>query len=403
MRKFVDDNGVGYLAGKIAVAVNNEVAAAVSAGKAVISDAINEKGGNALPSDSFDELATKIENIGNIVNTGDDVIFYDFNGDVIASYSLADARTLTELPTPPTHERLTFSGWTHSISQIMACTDKLHIGAVYYPSSGMLEYEVCISYESQCVKLPAYGSTVDWGDGSDGNTTEPKGIHKYKYAGNYIVRCGGDITFEEVSDDQYALLYNPIVSCYIPATVSAVPNYAFFNCLSLESVVIPPSVIVLRNYAFSECKSLSAVVMPPSVSVVSPFAFSECASLHTVVISPTVTAMTNYVYYNCNLLRFIVLPPSTANIRNCTFYSCKSLQHIIIPENVSIITSGAFGVCSSLQSIICKAITPPSIQSNSIDMNDYLKIYVPAESVDAYKNATNWTAFADRIYPITNN
>ena len=30
-----------------------------------------------------------------------------------------------------------------------------------------------------------------------------------------------------------------------------------------------------------------------------------------------------------------------------------------------------------------------------------LKIYVPDESVDAYKAATNWSAYADIIFPIS--
>ncbi len=54
--------------------------------------------------------------------------------------------------------------------------------------------------------------------------------------------------------------------------------------------------------------------------------------------------------------------------------------------------------CDGLTSIYCKALTPPSIAANSFKLNSYLKIYVPTESVDAYKAATGWKEYSSYIY-----
>lgn len=56
-----------------------------------------------------------------------------------------------------------------------------------------------------------------------------------------------------------------------------------------------------------------------------------------------------------------------------------------------------------LKSVTIKAIIPPTLGTyafyGAFATNGV--IYVPSESVEAYKTATNWSAFADKIQPIT--
>lgn len=55
--------------------------------------------------------------------------------------------------------------------------------------------------------------------------------------------------------------------------------------------------------------------------------------------------------------------------------------------------------CSIIKDIYCKAITPLSLGGNYVfDGNaSDRKIYVPMESVDAYKTAKYWSEYADAI------
>ena len=70
-----------------------------------------------------------------------------------------------------------------------------------------------------------------------------------------------------------------------------------------------------------------------------------------------------------------------------------------IPDSVTTIGDEAFWECSSLTSVYCKATTPPALRgtnvfdSNGSDRN----IYVPTESVEAYKSAINWSEYASAI------
>ena len=74
------------------------------------------------------------------------------------------------------------------------------------------------------------------------------------------------------------------------------------------------------------------------------------------------------------------------------------LTSITIPNSVTSIGQGAFFGCTGLTSIYIKAINPPSLGSSAFYNNDAAaKIYVPMESVDAYKSAVGWKNHANKI------
>ena len=80
------------------------------------------------------------------------------------------------------------------------------------------------------------------------------------------------------------------------------------------------------------------------------------------------------------------------------FYNCKTLASFTIPDSVTSIGDYAFYGCSSLVEVYCKSTTPPSAGDYMFTGNaSGRKIYVPKESVDAYKNAEYWGIYADSI------
>ena len=82
------------------------------------------------------------------------------------------------------------------------------------------------------------------------------------------------------------------------------------------------------------------------------------------------------------------------------------MTSITIPDSVTEIGYLAFYSCNSLTSVFCERTTPPTANFEGYSSWDAFndnaadrKIYVPAESVDAYKSADGWSEYADAIEP----
>lgn len=108
--------------------------------------------------------------------------------------------------------------------------------------------------------------------------------------------------------------------------------------------------------------------------------------------------------YNTQITSFNELKCFGINsISDEAFYGCTGLTSITIPSYVTIIGADAFSGCVGLTSVTCNNLIPPNLYSNSFfDCINITNIYVPAESVDAYKTAENWSAYADIITAIIN-
>jgi hypothetical protein len=118
-------------------------------------------------------------------------------------------------------------------------------------------------------------------------------------------------------------------------------------------------------------------------------AFMSCTNLKSVVIPDCVTHIEPAAFQNCTSLTSINIPDNVIRI-DAAFLGCSALTSISIPKNVTQIAQYAFSDCTSLTRVEVKAAVPPTIFSETFDNSTALKIYVPKESIDAYKAANYW-------------
>ena len=209
--------------------------------------------------------------------------------------------------------------------------------------------------------------------------------------------------------------------------VKKIGNSAFYNCTSLEIEDLSlPNLETLGQNAFYGVKikkisNLGKLTTLPTASNTTQN-FGDKSVLEEVVLPSGVTEIPAQSFYNysalvkINLDNIITINGSTFNstsIRDAilpnivstgsySFANNKSIEKVLFGSNIATIGDCAFQNNSSLQHIICLATTPPSVYTTSFRYihSDYY-IYVPDASVEAYRTASGWSSYADRIRPLS--
>ena len=123
------------------------------------------------------------------------------------------------------------------------------------------------------------------------------------------------------------------------------------------------------------------------------------STLQTIKLPQGITYIGYFAFNHCSSLTSIDFPVALNTIGNYAFFGCSLLKSIEIPSGVTGIGAGAFGDCSSLSTATFLGETPPvHIGHVFYQCTALSDIYVPAGSVDAYKET--WFEYADKIKAI---
>ena len=243
----------------------------------------------------------------------------------------------------------------------------------------------------------------------------------------------------------------------IPTTLKTIGKNAFTNCANLRSISLGSDVDYVDVRAFSNCSNLTnAVISCKKVGATFPEdaelpyksdgtfrryyctderpqlfggVFENCLNLTSVTINEGVEYLGGRTFNGCEkLLRldfpstlkgigstmgeYVVSGSTNGKCPSLTYTNsfigfcsgCTSLTAITINDGIEFIGNRAFEDCYNLTNITILATTPPRLVYT---LGTYpnpkagpfhgtsCPIYVPAQSVDAYKSA--WTDYADRI------
>ena len=164
----------------------------------------------------------------------------------------------------------------------------------------------------------------------------------------------------ELSYDEAAKVTD-IADVFKKANISTFNEFQYFTGLKKVS-----------KYAFNGCANLIRIIIPQNVNIIEEYAFASCTNLARITLNTDLTTIGLYAFGNCN-----------------------SLKTITIPSSVTIIQGSAFNNCSILSTVYCAPTTPPTVGSWAFETT--CKIYVPRQSINAYKSANNWSEYASQI------
>ena len=223
-------------------------------------------------------------------------------------------------------------------------------------------------------------------------------------------------------------LLNKTITEYNFQNETSIPAYAFHKSTNLEKIECP-NISTIGEYAFYNCSNLKDISLPNAVTDIGAYAFYG-SGLTTVILPPNLTKLNSSVFDYCTKLKNIVFNDKIKSIGNSTLKGCYALeQDIILPEScktigqeafraspikslsgyLTSIAGGAFRECTELKTLTLKGDTVCTLSATTaftgtpiasgegyivVDTGDTVK---DVELVNEYKNATNWSAYANQI------
>lgn len=114
------------------------------------------------------------------------------------------------------------------------------------------------------------------------------------------------------------------------------------------------------------------------------------------------TTIGRYAFYDLRNLINVEIPSSITSIGESAFAGCTSLTTLTVPDSITSIGMNAFqNYANTWESLTFLSVVPPNCNQYFINGPvSNLTIYVPAESIDAYKSATGFSFYANQIQAI---
>ena len=183
------------------------------------------------------------------------------------------------------------------------------------------------------------------------------------------------------------------------SNIKYIGNYVF-DSSGIENINDMNKIIEIGNMAFNKCYGLTSVSLPETLTSCGSSAFENCTNITSVVLPNSLTVIPNSMFNICRNLVSVTLGNAVTSIGRNAFAYCSNLQRLELPATVTSIDDWAFGNCKNGFKLIIHAITPPTFLAyeglHILNAVVGSKIYVPDDSVEAYKSA--WTNFTDKIY-----
>lgn len=374
-----------------------------------------------------------------------DINFYDYDGTLLHSWTLAELAAKTALPELPTREGLVCQGWNWTLAELKATGRIMDVGPMYITNDGATRLRITLldGRLSPKVGLALNGSAViDWGDGSasttltgtDTSTVVYTNAHTYPSAGDYVISItvtGAAVVLGANSASTLLTGEGDLATAYLLAltefnqgsnltfgasalqgctrmraiSLSSAGNLAtnqFTDCFLVRFLAVPSGI-----QRFESCfgsANLRALSLPPSVKAIGGYAITGANALARVSLPDGLTTIDGGGIYGGMGLSEISVGVNLDTISADGFYGARSVRAIKFNAKIRRIGARAFQNCVSMEIADFTASTsvPQLLGANAFTgCHASLEIRVPASLVDAWKAATNWATYADHIVGVS--
>ena len=233
------------------------------------------------------------------------------------------------------------------------------------------------------------------------------------------LEIGADVT--RIPRGMFA--FTALTSVVIPATVTTIDQYAFYNCESLTSVTLNEGLTTLGNGAFRNCAIGGTLTIPSTLTSFGANAFAAnmqnqislvynvpdlqistmsvttglfaTANVTSVQFGANVVAIPAMMFTGNTTLTAIVLPDTITKIGESAFKNCTNLENINITESITVFGNQCFNGCAKLTGTLTIGANVTSIGYVAFNGTGYTKLVYNAVS------ATGYTSVGGDIFAAT--
>lgn len=225
------------------------------------------------------------------------------------------------------------------------------------------------------------------------------------------LEIGADVT--RIPRGMFA--FTALTSIVIPATVTTIDQYAFYNCESLTSVTLNEGLTTLGIGAFRNCAIGGTLTIPSTLTSFGANAFAAnmqnqislvynvpdlqistmsvstglfaTANVTSVQFGANVVAIPAMMFTGNTTLTAIVLPDAITKIGDRAFANCTNLESAVIPESITVFGSQCFNGCAKLTGTLTIGVNVTSIGYVAFNGTGYTKLVYNAVSATGYASA----------------
>ncbi len=229
----------------------------------------------------------------------------------------------------------------------------------------------------------------------------------------------------------WTYLADDITSISFLGSITSVGNWAFSNLTKVTTVSLGGSITRIGTAAFHYCESLTSISLGIELETIGDDAFWGCEQLSSGLnIYSNVWNIGNSTFGACYSIPYfyvsddnpnfkgyrdaiysknmevlmaypmgktdeeLVIPQGVKRIANTAIYGSHHIKRVTLPATLTTIAENNFIYMNIMEEVTSYAVVPPDCLSehNFYEISNAV-LYVPAESVEAYRAADGWKNF----------
>ncbi|MBQ7547650.1 MAG: leucine-rich repeat protein [Clostridia bacterium] len=176
----------------------------------------------------------------------------------------------------------------------------------------------------------------------------------------------GDWTYEYTSSGVKITAYSgssanvTIPSALGGGTVTAIGDYVFSGCTTVQQITMPDTVTSIGEFSFEFCENLWSIRLSENLTAIPAGAFNADSALDSIAIPASVTDIGVAAFGSCTALESVTFSASSQleRIGATAFSRCTSLTEITLPDSLRVlgypdrvVENMVFMNCTALESV----------------------------------------------------